>query len=83
MDRPSADAHCRRYLEARRACLSEQVDALREQALALWNSAHSRLVAGEDPTPFERLASDAESRRRHVSTALAAITRELGEGAEA
>lgn len=83
MDIPSADAHCRRHLEARRACLGEQIDALREQASALWNRAHARLLAGEDPTPLEHLACAAETRRRQASMALLAIEQELGEGAEA
>lgn len=77
MDTASADAHCRRHLEARRACLAAESAALRERALALWHRAHARIVAGGDPTPLERLACDAEAECRRVTRALLAIGREL------
>lgn len=83
MDTSSADSQCRRYLEARRACLRGQADTLRQQALALWHRAHAQFLAGEDPGPWEREACDAETRYRQATAALLAISGELGESREA
>ena len=83
VDTSSADASCRHYPSARRACLRGQADALRQQALALWHRAHAQFLAGEDPGPWEREACDAETRYRQATAALLVIGGELGESADA
>lgn len=81
MDHPTpADARQRAHLEARRAHLITQVDALREQALDLWRRARAADAAGESSVALSHLAMDAEEACYRINAALLAIDDELGEG---
>lgn len=76
----TADALQRTHLEARRAYLATQVDALREQALVLWRKAQILRNSGEDSLPLDHLALDAEEACYRITRALLAIEDELDEG---